>query len=444
MTDTPGRNRTRGEVSRIADQLREAGFPLVVVEPARRGTKDRLRPDIVAYEAVNGELTATTVVEIKPHAQEPAMPASQLAQLAYAREALGTTRHYLVIGDEWFQADDALIETYPTRIPAPMSATPPVVRVADQHLIDDLVAARAWQIGNSLRDGAARDDGMSLVAALAANVVSDPLTIGDDVQAHIDQHVLAASVTSAIREIAGRGHSVLTEFASPPAIADVIVRLLGDLHDGSAIDPFCGLGSFLWSVGEHAHEHGHQLRLEGRDINNEAITVARSVAELLEIDVEFHNGDVFAEPEVHPGSYDYVVTAPPWGTRVESAATEAWLTPQARRRGELVAIARVHELLVDGGRAALHLPASILRVSHAEGVRRFLSEHCTVLAIIALPTGAMPFAGSGSVLFVFDKTPARHGHETFIAQLGDDWEEQLQPDGDTMQGYAEYLAARGR
>ena len=66
----------------------------------------------------------------------------------------------------------------------------------------------------------------------------------------------------------------------------------------------------------------------------------------------------------------------------------------------------------------------------------------TVLAIVALPTQAFRGATTPSVLLAFEKTPALPAHETFIAHLGEDWEDQLAPDGDTTRAYEQYLASR--
>lgn len=284
--------------------------------------------------------------------------------------------------------------------------------------------------------------GLSVVAALAQSVATTPLSIGDGLEVVVDRHVLASSIVQTIGEIVDRDRRGLAEFASPPPIADVVVRLLGGLRNGSAIDPFCGLGSFLWALGERAERQSRHLRLAGADINRDAVTVARSVADLLGINIEFVMADTLADPPTG-NAYDYVVTAPPWGSRDEPVDTPLLQAPGARRRMELLAIARAYELLAPGGRAVLHLPASVLSSSFSRGLREFLAEQCSVLAIVSLPSRAFQAAATDSVLLVFDRSPAPPGHQTFIAHLGDDWDSQLAADGDTMQAYEQYLRNRG-
>lgn len=427
-------------VKAVADELRRAGFPLVTSDLRRPHGKRELRPDIVSYEAVDGELRPQLVVEVKASFDTHGKHSATLARLALVREALGTSRHYVVVGDKWWRANDALTEL--TRSQPPTPAVPPTgaVRLADRYLIDSLVSDRLRDLRNQLAHSTRRHSETDLIAALAEST-ADPFQVGDGVEVVVDRHVLASSIVAAIRELTDRDMQRLGPFSSPAPISAAVVQFLGDLRDGSGIDPFCGLGSFLWTLGEQAEIQNRRLRLRGRDINANAMSVASSIAELLDIHIEFEVMDSLHAAHPH-GNYDYVVAAPPWGLRVEAADTAVPLTSAARRRSELLAVACVYEMLAPGGRAVLHLPATILSNQVAADLRAFLTEQCSVLAIVSLPNRAFGVATVDSVLLVFDKTPAPPGHETFVANLAEDWESQLAADGDTMRAYEQYLVSR--
>src|SRR5215469_474715 len=118
----------------IMTQLRDAGYALVLDEQQVKGR----RFDFVAYTPdQTGRLKPHAVVEVK-HVKRALLREQALGTLAYARELLGTERHYYVEDNHWFLADSGLRRFEPIARPEPVDRRDGIV--ADDSLLDQLLS----------------------------------------------------------------------------------------------------------------------------------------------------------------------------------------------------------------------------------------------------------------------------------------------------------------
>lgn len=109
--------------------------------------------------------------------------------------------------------------------------------------------------------------------------------------------------------------------------------------------------------------------------------------------------------------------------------------------GEYAAVDRIVRVLADGGRAVLHLSAAFTFRGNGERFRRYVADHFHVAAVIGCPPGAVPGSSIRSVLLVIDNAEPQ---ETFVAQLGEDWETQLAPGGAAIRAALEHIDGERR
>jgi type I restriction-modification system DNA methylase subunit len=91
---------------------------------------------------------------------------------------------------------------------------------------------------------------------------------------------------------------------------------------------------------------------------------------------------------------------------------------------------RIVRLIGSGGRAVLHMPVGVTFRPTGGQYRRFLASRFRIAAILGLPVGAVAGMGIRSVLVVIEDAPST---DTFVAQLGEDWESQLAPGGAALE-----------
>ncbi len=130
-----------------------------------------------------------------------------------------------------------------------------------------------------------------------------------------------------------RGAKTLTaratgRFYTPPIIASQLAATAVDAVDWSCrrefrlLDPFCGDGRLLVAFIRRACEVGHGHRIHWRvacwDLDGDAVEAAAdalrclAAAEGLSLDVDAHRQDTFLGSATHHGSFDCVITNPPW------------------------------------------------------------------------------------------------------------------------------------
>ncbi|MFA1541684.1 HsdM family class I SAM-dependent methyltransferase [Actinomadura monticuli] len=219
---------------------------------------------------------------------------------------------------------------------------------------------------------------------------------------------------------AGKGEAL----ASIPAIARAVAELAGSAVAGTVLDPFCGTGSFLWAVMDRALQLQALVEFVGVELNERLAGLARAIGQTAPMVTTIENGDAFL---TNLPMADLVLAAPPVGVRLPephvllNGSTTAHIT--------VAAVDLALRRLRPGGRAVLHVGAGFTFQRAAERYREYLASEHRVAALIGLPGGAIPGTSVRSILIVIDR--AEPG-ETFVAQLGEDWETQLAPGGAAM------------
>jgi type I restriction-modification system DNA methylase subunit len=245
------------------------------------------------------------------------------------------------------------------------------------------------------------------------------------------KEVLWEACRRAAVDFASRGREAGV-FTSHPVVANAVAALAVAKLQRDVLDPFCGTGSFLWEAIDHARQHGQRLNtVLGYDASDRIVELARSIGSVSPVPVEITHADAFtAELPLST----CVVSAPPLGLRIPQPYElfDGTMT----RDGEYAAIDRILRVLADGGRAVLHVSAGFTFRPDGERFRRYVADHFRVAAVIGCPHGAVPGSGIRSALLVIDQ--AEPG-ETFIAQLGEDWEAQLAPGGAALEAAQEHI-----
>lgn len=406
----------------IREALVAAGYEFVQTEPRIPGAKD-WRPDIVAWAAnAQGTLVPWAVVEMKSSFAAIHSEAG-LSALARARDMLGTVDHYVVVNDrEWYRADPGIQRL--SQVDGP--SAPPnggEGEIADVDLVTALLSEELWKAA-----ARSRGKGMPVVdyhfnPGRVLDFSGFRTSSGSWVP--VSKEALWQARRRAVVDFERRGKEAGL-FTSHKTVAAAVAQLAGSKLTWDLLDPFCGAGSFLWESIDYAQEHKTGLNtVLGYDIDQRTADVARSIADAAPVPTEIFAADALGADL--PLS-TCVVSAPPFGLRLQEH--HELLDRSTTRDGDLVLLDRMVRLLGEGSRAVLHLPVGITFRANSEHYRHFLATQFRVAAILGLPSGAVLGTGIRSVLMVIDKTQPT---DTFIAQLGDDWEAQLAPCGSAME-----------
>jgi type I restriction enzyme M protein len=235
------------------------------------------------------------------------------------------------------------------------------------------------------------------------------------------------------------------QYFTPREIIEFAVAMIAPTSDDRVLDPSSGSGGFLLyaldavrreadeyhqpDTPEH-YKHWHEFaekRLFGIEINDEICRVAK-------MNMIIHDdghSNVVGEDALQPfkglidrnmglaaGSFDVVLTNPPFGASVE-LESQPYLAEYDLGKGkpdkkgkrkdrksqktEVLFIERIWDFLKPGGRAAIVLPDGILNNPSNDYVREFVLERFQVLAVISLPASAFAHYGAGvkaSVVFM--------------------------------------------
>jgi len=405
--------------------LEVSGYRLVQLDSRLGETK--LRADAVGYATnADGDLVPWIVVEAKngPNAK----PETTLPQLLQARELLGSIEHYAVLNGQWFRADRSLRSFEPVNAPVgPVNDG--YGWITDPGLATALLSDRLWYEADRRR-GEGRAEMFIPPAELFMETAIPGIETAQGDFVPVRPDVLWQARRRAVAGFTDRMRWA-GEHATATDIADAVARLLGNRLGGTVLDPFCGIGNFLWAAVERAATLEGPAELIGQDINADLADLAGQVARTAPLLANVTAGDSFETPLP---TADCVITAPPFGIKMSRPWT--LLDGAQARELEIAALDLSLRQLRLGGRSVVLMPNSITFRQNLEPYRRFLANEFRVGALIGLPSGALTNTGLRAVLLVVDRAPAG---ETFVAQLGEDWRSQLSETGAVMNAALEHL-----
>ncbi|MET9966040.1 N-6 DNA methylase [Streptomyces sp. NPDC006356] len=412
------------KVGDVRSRLRAAGYTLLQSEP-RLEKLPNFRPDVLAWASnADGDLVPWAVVELKSRLRQPefALPA-----LARSRDLMGTVEHYAVINGEWFKADRGVRSLEPVDGP-----TPPAYgsqgRLTDEGLATSLLVQRLWFEANRLRDAGVRVGDAFPSGTILAQTARPGIELPEGAFLPVRPDVLWRAKREALIEFASRGSS---GSSSHPAVASAVAALVEKRLTGTVLDPFCGTGSFLWATLDRAADRDIQARFVGYEINPQLADLAAGIGHGAPSPVAIDKADAFRTD--FPAA-DVIVTAPPVHTRTEDR--QVLLDGSTTTDGDVVAVDKGLRALTAGGRAVFHLASGFTSAERHASYRTFLAHEFRVAALIGLPRGALSGTGVRSVLMVIDRAEPS---QTFVAQLGEDWETQLEPEGAALSAALEFV-----
>jgi type I restriction enzyme M protein len=251
------------------------------------------------------------------------------------------------------------------------------------------------------------------------------------------------------------------QYFTPREIIQFCIAMLPPKAENRVLDTSCGSGGFLLYAMDHVrHEAEAHIedpierfrewhdfareRLFGIEINDEISRVAKmnmilhedGHTNVIAVDgLEDFSVIARAKQEMKPGSFDLVLTNPPFGAVVKAAekglnyldrfelsrrigkqssargekqkAGKAALVARTSVKTEILFLERIHDFLRPGGRAAIVVPDGILTNDSLQGVREWVMEKFQILAVISLPQEAFQHSGAGvkaSLLFLRKRT----------------------------------------
>ena len=378
------------------------------------GKTSRARADIVAWSVDEGRLRPALVVEVKVHSRS-----DDFAQLASYANAAGVQKMYVFNGD-WHAAVSNL---RPDEISSPPSAEEPHgrdVTITREHF-RDLLSADLWSRADELRN-------------LRLPEADDFIAALDNALERYSLAPTGSVAWGALDVIRALGERARGSATVPEALAQAMAALLDASPPDSVIDPECGDGTLLLAVATLlGHTEAAALVGFERDPSNAAIAdaVLRSAGLLGEI----QTADLVATGN---GRADRLISV----LRASRLAQPVGLRDGTLTRDhDLVLLDRVPELLSPGGRAVVALMRRGLLSAGgaARGVRDRLASELHVASIISLPPRVFTNTAVAPVLLVLNAAPSA---ETLVADLGDDWEHQLSPDGEFAKTLTQHMASR--
>lgn len=236
------------------------------------------------------------------------------------------------------------------------------------------------------------------------------------------------------------------QFFTPRNAVDLLVSVVDPVPGEKVIDPACGSGTFLSVAGARLLEIGAtpemiHASLFGIDKDSYLAKLAAARLSLMTLlPPHIYCGDSLSWkglsteslPLVPEGTFDVVLTNPPFGARIKAASLEVqrgfqmgykWksvkgsdefvITPNLASSvpPQVFFIERCMKLLKPGGRAGIVVPESLVSGRSYRHVVHYIREHAEILAVIGMPESLFKTSGKGGThtktcLLAFQKKPA--------------------------------------
>jgi type I restriction enzyme M protein len=258
------------------------------------------------------------------------------------------------------------------------------------------------------------------------------------------------------------------QFFTPRNVVKMVVDMVDPQLDEKIIDPACGSGGFLVEALRHVwravEERGKTLNWPEREIEAEKQKVAidnfrgidkdaflSKVAKSYMAILGDGRGGVFCENSleqpknwsrkardgVQMGSFDVVITNPPFGKKLAIESEEIlktfdlgheWKSEKGgpftkggvldKQPPQILFIERCLDLLRDGGRMGIVLLESIFGMPKYRYVIDFINRRARILAIVTLPEDLFqPFTHAKTCVVLLEKTPADKPYQIFMCDV---------------------------
>lgn len=211
-------------------------------------------------------------------------------------------------------------------------------------------------------------------------------------------------------------------FFTPVPVARFVADWAVRHPEHAVLEPSCGEAVFLHEVGRRG---GHRGPLVGVEIHADSAAHAENSLRAGGIDATIHARDFFSHAEF--GVYDAVVGNPPYVRYQDFAGESRARARQAALRAGVTlsnlasswAAFTVHSALhlKPGGRLGLVLPAELLSVNYAAGVRQFLMDHFGAVSLVLFDERVFPGVLEEVVLLLADGYAADGGRGAEHMQL---------------------------
>jgi type I restriction enzyme M protein len=279
-----------------------------------------------------------------------------------------------------------------------------------------------------------------------------PLTL-----AHVIGKLQPFSLTRTAGDVKGKAFQAFVsrhqrgdrgEFFTPHPIVQLAVAMMDPQPAEKVVDPCCGSGGFLLETIAHVAAKASGLagaktryiakHIRGMEFNPDVVQAA-----MLQLAFEGGSGgevlcqNALLDPGVLAGTFDVVLTNPPFGTKgkVTDAAIlknydlahkwqrhqSGWKKSKAvqAQTPDVLFLEQSLKLLRPGGRLAVVLPDGILQNASGGYVRAWLKEQAEVRAVISMPPETfLPFGtGIKTSLVALEKLPVARSLPCFMARI---------------------------
>lgn len=312
---------------------------------------------------------------------------------------------------------------------------------------------------------------------------SDVIEVGDSVQldpvslTHVVGALQQYALTECERDAVGEAFETFIgpslkgpqgQFFTPRNVVKMVVDMVDPQPDEKIIDPACGSGGFLVEALRHVwrtvEERGKSLGWPDIEIHSEKQKVAidkfrgidkdaflSKVAKSYMAILGDGRGGVFCENSldkprnwdrkaregVQFGSFDVVITNPPFGKKLAIEGEEMLKTfdlghiwkqghdgtftkegLQDKQPPQILFIERCLDLLRDGGRLGIVLLESIFGMPKYRYVVDYINKRARILAIVTLPEDLFqPFTHAKTCVVILQKTPSVEPYPIFMCDV---------------------------
>jgi len=245
------------------------------------------------------------------------------------------------------------------------------------------------------------------------------------------------------------------QYFTPRELIKTIVECVDPKHNETIHDPACGTGGFLIGAFEYIltkfEKENKALSIEEQDfLQKKAISGGEIVWDtrrlcimnlyLHDIEANIRFGDALEE---RYGSYDVILTNPPFGTKSGgSKYTRDDFTVQTSNK-QLNFLQHCMSILKINGRCAMVMPDNVLfEDNDGQKIRRILLENNNLHTILRLPDGVFtPYAAGVKTNVLFFEKSGKRTEEVWIYDMRTNVEKITKTKGLTKNYFNEFVDA---